>query len=66
MSEVIRYIHSNPVARGLVSQPEDYPWSSFRGYATGHLGTVETEADWLASRRDRAAKTHSSRETKAR
>lgn len=27
-----RYIHRNPVRAGLVSQPEDYPWSSFRSY----------------------------------
>lgn len=23
-----RYIHQNPVKRGLVAEPEDYPWSS--------------------------------------
>lgn len=28
--EKLRYIHRNPVKRGLVEQPEDYPWSSFR------------------------------------
>lgn len=27
-----RYIHRNPVRAGLVRQPEDYPWSSFRSY----------------------------------
>jgi putative transposase len=27
-SEVIRYIHRNPVARGLVEKPEDWKWSS--------------------------------------
>ena len=32
-SEVIRYIHRNPVKRGLVERPEDWPWSSFRHYA---------------------------------
>jgi len=29
MSEVIRYIHRNPVARALVARPEDYRWSSY-------------------------------------
>ncbi len=26
------YMHNNPVARGLVSSPEDWPWSSWRFY----------------------------------
>ena len=47
-SEVIRYIHRNPVARGLVKSPEDWPWSSFRHYATGVKGPVEIESHWTA------------------
>jgi putative transposase len=47
-SEVIRYIHRNPVKRGLVEKPEDWPWSSFRHYATGVKGTVEIESQWTA------------------
>jgi putative transposase len=31
--EKLRYIHRNPVSRGLAEKPEDYPWSSFRAYA---------------------------------
>jgi putative transposase len=27
--EKIRYIHCNPVKRGLCERPEDWPWSSF-------------------------------------
>jgi len=50
-SEVIRYIHRNPVARGLVRRPEDWPWSSFRHYATGERGTVEIESFWTAWKR---------------
>jgi putative transposase len=50
-SEVIRYIHRNPVKRGLVEKPEDWPWSSFRHYATGEQGTVEIESDWTSFRR---------------
>jgi putative transposase len=30
--EKLRYIHRNPVARGLVARPEDWAWSSFRPY----------------------------------
>jgi putative transposase len=47
-SEVIRYIHRNPLKRGLVERPEDWPWSSFSQYATGAKGTVEIESQWAA------------------
>ena len=32
MLEVSRYIHLNPIKASLVTQPEDYPWSSYRDY----------------------------------
>jgi putative transposase len=38
--EKLRYMHRNPVNRGLVEMPEDYPWSSFRRYALGEMGPV--------------------------
>ena len=47
-SEVIRYIHRNPVKRGLVASPGDYRWSSFNHYATGIRGVVEIESEWTA------------------
>jgi putative transposase len=50
-SVVIRYIHRNPVKRGLAASPEQYPWSSFRHYATGIRGVVEIESQWTASLR---------------
>jgi len=31
--EMIEYIHNNPVRRGLVGKPTDWPWSSARYYA---------------------------------
>jgi putative transposase len=34
--EVIDYIHANPVRRGLVERPEDWPWSSARFWAGEH------------------------------
>lgn len=49
--EKLRYIHRNPVKRGLVESPEDWQWSSFRHYATGETGVVEIESKWTASRR---------------
>jgi putative transposase len=30
--EKLRYMHGNPVQRGLVSSPDQWPWSSFRFY----------------------------------
>ena len=39
--EKLRYMHRNPVVRGLVAKPEDWAWSSFRHYATGVEGRVE-------------------------
>jgi len=47
----LRYIHRNPVRRGLVAQPEDWRWSSFLHYQTGARGTVEIESDWTARER---------------
>jgi putative transposase len=49
--EKLRYMHRNPVKRGLVEKPEDWPWSSFRHYATGDVGAVEIESQWTAFRR---------------
>jgi len=49
--EKLRYMHRNPVKRGLVEKPEDWPWSSFRRYATGVERAVEIESEWTAHRR---------------
>ena len=42
-TEKLRYIHRNPVRRGLVQSPEEWAWSSFRHYLAGAEGTVEIE-----------------------
>jgi putative transposase len=46
----LRYIHRNPVERGLVARPEDWAWSSFRHYVSGDSGPVEIESQWTARR----------------
>ena len=51
--EKLRYIHRNPVKRGLVQKPEDWRWSSFLHYATGVEGAVEIESEWTGRRRER-------------
>jgi putative transposase len=49
--EKLRYMHRNPVKRGLVAKPEDWKWSSFLHYATGKEGPVEIESRWTAAKR---------------
>jgi hypothetical protein len=39
--EKLRYIHRNPVTRGLVDSPEKWKWSSFRWYRYGEVGRVK-------------------------
>ncbi len=51
--EKMNYIHANPVRRGLVERPEDWPWSSFRHHAEGMRGVVEIESRWTARDRER-------------
>jgi putative transposase len=50
--EKLKYMHRNPVRRGLVDKPEDWPWSSFRHYSTGERGTVEIESHWTSRERE--------------
>jgi putative transposase len=42
--EKLRYMHRNPLTRGLVSAPEEWRWSSFRAYALGEKGQVAVNA----------------------
>ncbi len=51
-AEKLRYIHRNPVKRGLCERPEDWAWSSFLHYATGIEGRVENESKWVARKRE--------------
>jgi putative transposase len=50
--EKLRYLHRNPVKRGLVARPEDWRWSSFRHYATSEEDIVEIESHWRARKRE--------------
>ena len=42
--EKLRYMHRNPVKRGLVLEPDQWAWSSFRSYAYGEAGMVVINA----------------------
>ena len=50
--EKLRYIHRNPMKRGLAQRPENWKWSSFAHYTTGVEGAVEIESQWTARRRE--------------
>ncbi len=43
--EKLRYMHRNPVQRGLAPSPELWPWSSFRAYALAEPGVVRVN-EW--------------------
>ncbi|MGB8885211.1 MAG: transposase [Candidatus Korobacteraceae bacterium] len=48
----LRYLHRNPVKRGLVNDPRDWKWSSFRHYALRENGVVVIESEWTARGRE--------------
>ena len=54
--EKLRYLHRNPVKRGLVRDPAEWKWSSFRHYAWREIGVVEIESEWTARERETHAK----------
>ena len=43
--EKLRYLHRNPVKRGLVTAPELWRWSSYRAYAFAEPGPVRVN-EW--------------------
>lgn len=52
--EKLRYIHRNPVKRGLCGLPEQWKWSSFNHYANGVGCGVEIESEWTARKLEKA------------
>jgi len=43
-AEKVHHIHQNPVRRGLVAEPDQWFWSSFRAYACREPGIVAVNA----------------------
>lgn len=41
--EKLEYMHGNPVKRGLVTHPKDWPWSSWSNYAKGGQGLIAVD-----------------------
>src|SRR5213080_1341265 len=50
----LRYLHRNPVKRGLVSNLQDWKWSNYRHYGFREIAIVVIESEWTA--RDREQK----------
>jgi putative transposase len=44
--EKLRYMHRNPVKRGLAESPEQWRWSSYRYYLLGEAGPVGVNVGW--------------------
>jgi len=44
--EKLRYMHRNPVKRGLVSSREEWRWSSYRFYFLNEAGPVRVNEGW--------------------
>src|SRR5207245_6324609 len=44
--EKLRYMHRNPVKRGLVATPQQWRWSSYRFYLLDEAGTVRVNEGW--------------------
>lgn len=49
--EKLRYMHRNPVKRGLVLEPRQWAWSSYRHYADGQRGIVLVNEEQKAEMR---------------
>jgi putative transposase len=46
LHDVVRYIHQNPVHAGMVSEPEDYQWSSVHCYL-GQKALLPVITNWF-------------------
>ncbi len=47
--EKLRYMHRNPVKRGLCMLPEDWRWSSYRDYLLDEPGPVTVDRSYVFS-----------------
>jgi REP-associated tyrosine transposase len=52
--EKLGYMHANPVVRGLVKHPKDWPWSSWSFYAKGEEGLLRIDGIGEESRNTEA------------
>ena len=45
LREMIKYVHDNPVSRGLIGRPEDWAWSSAKDWAGLGAGPIQIDKD---------------------
>jgi len=70
--EKLRYMHRNPVKRGLVAKPEDWEWSSFRAlrhrdrWCCGHRVGVDRQPTRTIGHHAKAETRRNPRPSKAR
>jgi len=46
LTEKLKYMHANPVNRGLVDRPAAWKWSSYLFYKTGEQGMISIDYPW--------------------
>ncbi len=44
VKEKLEYVHANPVVRGLVEHPKDWPWSNWSYYTKGEEGMIRIDS----------------------
>jgi len=49
LHQKLQYIHMNPVRAGLVAEPQNYPYSSYRNYELGDNTLIEIDLDWTST-----------------
>jgi putative transposase len=47
LRQKLNYVHRNPLRAGLVKQPADYLYSSYRNYEFGEEWLIEIDRGWL-------------------
>ena len=45
IKEKLNYMHANPVIRGLVEHPKEWPWSSWSLYSAAEASLVQMDVD---------------------
>jgi putative transposase len=59
--EKLGYIHLNPAKRGLVKEPAEWAWNSFRHHSLREVARVDIESERTAHNRERLASDGSAR-----
>ena len=55
-NEKLKYMHANPVKRGLVLRPRDWPWSSWSHYTKSGMGLIRIDSLGASGDRKREGK----------